>query len=159
MAKGNTQENPSYPRGIVFIDSPSDAPHTTAHLATYASSVRATALVFSVEGLQQRRTIPGSGNSSLLNRQQNPPPVKKTTSSPMPTPVVICKLASLLIGFGKKDYIVEGFSNGFRIHFDGPEVPTYKRNSREAEQNPQAIDSKLKEELEAGQIQGPQPTI
>lgn len=154
MAKGNTQENPSYPRGIVFIDSPSDAPHTTAHLATYASSVRATALVSSVEGLQQRRTIPGSGNSSLLNRQQNPPPVKKTTSSPMPTPVVIT-----FDIVWKEGYIVEGFSNGFRIHFDGPEVPTYKRNSREAEQNPQAIDSKLKEELEAGQIQGPQPTI
>ncbi len=72
----------------------------------------------------------------------------------MPTTVVINKLASLLNGFGKKDYIVDGFTNGFHIHFDRPEVPTQTRNSRVAEQNATLVDNKLKEELEAVRTQG-----
>ena len=71
------------------------------------------------------------------------------------TPIDTKKLAMLLGGFPQKDYIIDGFTNGFQIHFNGPEVAVQSRNSKSALENPAAVDEKLTEEIKAGRIKGP----
>ena len=67
----------------------------------------------------------------------------------------IQKLGPLLDGFPQQNYIVEGFTNGFSIHFEGPELDFEGLNSLSANQNPQEVDRKIQTEIDEGRIRGP----
>lgn len=73
----------------------------------------------------------------------------------LPTPVNAHVFAELLDGYEKKDFIVNGFKNGFFVNFEGDELEVDSPNSKAALDNPEAVDSKLAKELEANRIAGP----
>ena len=73
----------------------------------------------------------------------------------MPTPVKVEVLSKYLEGYENAQYIIDGFTQGFRINFDGPDLPLTSSNSDSANQNPQAVDQKIKKELELGRLAGP----
>lgn len=69
--------------------------------------------------------------------------------------VRVHRFKKLLDGFPQKDYLVNGFSEGFKIHFVGPNEPLMSRNSHTTRLNPTAVDDKLHEEISVGRIKGP----
>ena len=54
--------------------------------------------------------------------------------------------------------IVNGFQYGFSLHFEGSKVPCGFRNLPSADQNPLAVEEKLKKELALGHLAGPFPS-
>ncbi len=58
-------------------------------------------------------------------------------------------------GFPKKDFIVDGFTHGFMIKFEGEEDSFEANNSKAARLNPEAVSDKIRKEVQAGHIAGP----
>ncbi len=75
----------------------------------------------------------------------------------LPTLVKVDNLKILLQGYKPNivDTLISGFSFGFRIHFHGAEQSFEASNLRSALDNSEAVDAKLRKELEAGRIAGP----
>ena len=59
----------------------------------------------------------------------------------LPTPVRVDKLAELLTGYPKDkfEYIIDGFTNGFRIGYSGDHCPQSCGNLRSAKQHPEIV--------------------
>ncbi|XP_033730175.1 uncharacterized protein LOC117319492 [Pecten maximus] len=57
--------------------------------------------------------------------------------------------------YEKKQYLVQGFKEGFRIHYDGGEFKPTCQNLKSAKEFPHIIKDKLQKELKAGRIAGP----
>ena len=73
----------------------------------------------------------------------------------LPTPININVLSTFLDGYSEADYILEGFQNGFMLHFDGPELSLNSTNSASAQENPQIVQEKIKLESSLDRISGP----
>ncbi len=58
-------------------------------------------------------------------------------------------------GFPKKDFTVDGFTNGFMIKFEVEKDSFEANNSKAAWLNPVAVPDKIRKEVEAGHIAGP----
>ena len=60
-------------------------------------------------------------------------------------------------GYNKKEtkFLVEGFTHGFKIPYEGEEGPLLAQNSPSTQQNPQAVQANIDKELLAGRIAGP----
>ncbi len=68
----------------------------------------------------------------------------------LPTPVKLREFEKLLKGFPKKEFIVQSFTEGFKINFEGINEPMEARNSRAAVLNPTYVTDKIRKEVEAG---------
>lgn len=81
----------------------------------------------------------------------------QTIKEKLPTPVIVERLAELLVGYPKDryEYIIDGFTNGFRIGFEGIRSPQSCSNLRSANQHPEIVTAKLGKELAEGRIEGP----
>lgn len=81
----------------------------------------------------------------------------QTIREKLPTPVIVERLAELLIGYpnDRYEYIIDGFTNGFRIGFEGIRSPQSCSNLRSANQHPEIVTAKLGKELAEGRIEGP----
>ena len=55
----------------------------------------------------------------------------------------------------KFEYIIDGFTNGFRIGYSGDHCPQSCGNLRSAKQHPEIVRAKLQKELAEGRISGP----
>ncbi len=55
----------------------------------------------------------------------------------------------------KKSYIIERFTHGFRINYEGDDEAVQSKNSKAALEQTAAVDEKLEKELAAGKIWGP----
>ena len=64
-------------------------------------------------------------------------------------------LAAYLSGCDDAEYIIQGFTEGFRIGFVGPHVHSYARNHKSVTDNEQVFASKISKELSANRICGP----
>ena len=64
-------------------------------------------------------------------------------------------LAEYLHGYPAAPYIIEGFTFGFSISFEGPDSPLTSNNSPSVQQNPQIVAEKLAKELKLNRIAGP----
>lgn len=75
----------------------------------------------------------------------------------LPTPVRVERLSFLLDGYTHStvEFLISGFTNCFPIHFQGVRQLRKAKNLLSALDNPSAVDSKLKKELEAQQLTGP----
>ena len=75
----------------------------------------------------------------------------------LPTPVSASNFASYLVDYDPAlaTFIIDGFSNGFRIPFDGHTPSQSPPNLKSALQNPDIVDQKLQKEMELGRIAGP----
>ena len=109
-------------------------------------------------------TAPGShvrSNMHAQNVSSHIPTIshadKSVISGPLTnvSPVRADRLHKLLLGCPESDYIIQGFTHGFLLDFEGPECPVEARNSQSALDNPSAVDEKLRHELELGRIAGP----
>ena len=73
----------------------------------------------------------------------------------LPTPVKANRLAYYLQNYVGKDYIVDGFTQGFSLHFEGPECETNAKNSTSTIEFEEKIDEKIADELKLNRISGP----
>ena len=78
-------------------------------------------------------------------------------NSPPVMPVRVSALKSLLSTYDPdlKNFLINGFSIGFRIGFDGTSNPLLAPNLRSAEEQPEVLSSKLDKKWSAGCIVGP----
>ena len=74
---------------------------------------------------------------------------------PTASPIKIKTLAEYLHGYPAAPYIIEGFTFGFSISFEGPDSPLTSNNSPSVLQNPQIVTEKLEKELKLNRIAGP----
>jgi hypothetical protein len=91
----------------------------------------------------------------LPNNQNSAQPATASTA----TPINIARLSFWLSGYQapSKEYLLSGFSNGFRIRFQGPSLSVSYRNHSSATRNPQIVRDMLAAELTAQRIAGPFP--
>jgi len=77
--------------------------------------------------------------------------------TPLPTPVKVNSLAFYLSGFDEQcqKKLIDGFTFGFRLHFQGPSKASVAKNLISALQHPEVVDSKLIKERQSGRIHGP----
>lgn len=75
----------------------------------------------------------------------------------MPTPINSKQLEVYLEGYdeNKKQYLLQGFRNGFSLEYQGPRDPFSCPNLKSALENPKVIEDKIKKELECNRIEGP----
>ena len=80
-----------------------------------------------------------------------------TVQPSLPTPVKLKPLVKFLSGYPPDlvQYIIYGFSKGFRLHFQGRQQFFILNNLPSALQNPKFVDKKLRQELAANRIAGP----
>ena len=64
-------------------------------------------------------------------------------------------LILLLDGYVDRDFIIEGFSKGFFIYFDGEECDTMAQNNLSFKENLKVGMEKINEEIQLGRIKGP----
>jgi hypothetical protein len=78
-------------------------------------------------------------------------------NSDIVTPVIPNVLHYLLKGYDVSvvDYLVDGFQNGFDLHYQGPRLFRSSSNLSSASQNPDIVSNKLQKELKTGRIEGP----
>ena len=84
-----------------------------------------------------------------------PPPPRRLSTLPGGSPVHPDRLDLLLDGFHERDYLVQGFTLGFKTHFEGSPESFESRNSLSTNEHPEAVDHKIDEELRLGRIAGP----
>ena len=100
------------------------------------------------QGKQGKGMVPQSVSRDLVRqrqRGQNQPNVQGeqlghqglVVKEPIPTPVIVERLEELLVWYpqDKFEYIIDGFSKGFRIGFSGDHRPQPCVNLRSAEQH------------------------
>ena len=75
----------------------------------------------------------------------------------LPTPVRVERLGFLLDGYTHStvEFLISGFTHGFSIHFQGERKSRTANNLLSALENPSAVDTKLRKELEAHRLAGP----
>ena len=75
----------------------------------------------------------------------------------LPTPIIISRLIHFLAGYSKvaASYLINGFTNGFPIHFEGFRKVLFAPNLLSAHEHPEAVDRKLLKELAAHRLAGP----
>ena len=76
---------------------------------------------------------------------------------PLLTQEMVERLEELLVGYpnDKFDYIIDGFTNGFRIGFTGDRCPQSCIDLRFARQHPDIVQAKIQKEISEGRIEGP----
>jgi hypothetical protein len=72
-----------------------------------------------------------------------------------PSPVIASKLDKFLRGYPLRKNIIDGFTFGFPLHFDGADTNLHSRNSSSATSNPEHVEAKLQTEVALGRIAGP----
>ena len=73
----------------------------------------------------------------------------------LPSPIKVEVLDTLLEKYEYRNYLVQGFSNGFDVHFEGVEKRLDSTNAQNALDNPNIVWSKLEKEIRLGRIAGP----
>ncbi len=81
--------------------------------------------------------------------------VKEANKRNLPTPINVSELSAYLNGYHKQHLIVEGFSKGFVLGYQGSKFAQAKHNARLAEENPQILHQLLEKEVELGRFRGP----
>ena len=119
---------------------------TGAPLNTTASSVATTI----------QSSVANSSKSPRLGEipQQSSHPCLHTA---LPTPVNVAVLSRVLLGYNSRIAyrLIKGFSEGFKINYQGPRITTTAPNLGSAYENPDVVDDKLRKERELGRIAGP----
>ena len=85
------------------------------------------------------------------------PQLPSPTLPTLPTPVRVDRLSFLLKGYTHStvEFLISGFTHGFPIHFQGERQSRKAKNLLSALDNPAAVDSKLRKELEAQLLAAP----
>jgi hypothetical protein len=102
-----------------------------------------------------RKIIP---NLTLGNTSPSTPPPTNPPNS-LPTPIKVKILEYYLQGYdhNKTLYLINGFSHGFPLEFEGPREPSFCFNLKSALDNPAVVRDKLQKELVENRVAGPFP--
>lgn len=73
----------------------------------------------------------------------------------MPTPIKVNNLAIVLQNYPQKQFLIDGFTNGFRIMYDGPNLEYEIPNNRSAAMNERVVTEKIIKEVQLGRVAGP----
>lgn len=73
----------------------------------------------------------------------------------MPTPVNFEVLYQLLQGYDAAAYLLDGFTSGFRLGYDGSRQASTCPNLKSCKDLPDIVQRKIDKELLAGRIRGP----
>jgi hypothetical protein len=84
----------------------------------------------------------------------NPIPSERNKSS-VRTPIQIQKLSEYLTGYLHKTYLIKGFSEGFKLGYLGPRLPSSCSNLKSCSDFPDIICDKLQEEIQEKRLKGP----
>lgn len=100
--------------------------------------------------------------SSQRNTLPEPPPppnplhsIDKPNKTAVVTPIYIHKLSQFLSGYQWANYLIDGFTSGFKLGYLGPRVSASASNLTSCKQHPDIVRQKLNEELQAGRVKGP----
>lgn len=100
-------------------------------------------------------TLPPSEQARIA--QVTPLATPSTTTIELPTPVRIRHLLKYLRGYShaKTEFLFHGFTNGFRLQFEGPRVFRDSQNLKSAVDHHDILMSKISQEIAEGRIAGP----
>jgi hypothetical protein len=84
-------------------------------------------------------------------------PTNETSQTSIPTPVNARRLAHLLQGYddSKTKFLVDGFTEGFRIPIEENWIPQHSTNHASSKQQSNIIGNDIQHELDKGRIAGP----
>lgn len=73
------------------------------------------------------------------------------------SPINVQMLSQYLKGYNQQEanFLLEGFTKGFRIHYEGPRVSLDSKNLKSLNQNPDIVKQKIGKEVQAGRVAGP----
>lgn len=73
------------------------------------------------------------------------------------SPINVQMLSKYLYGYNQQEanFLLEGFTKGFRIHYEGPRVSLDSKNLKSLNQNPDIVKQKIGKEVNAGRVAGP----
>ena len=71
------------------------------------------------------------------------------------SPIKVNILKTLLKDYHNRDYIIEGFTNGFSLGYLGDKCPTMGTNKSSVKDNMQIVQSKIEKEIILNRISGP----
>ena len=103
-----------------------------------------------------QNTLPHSVPPANLKHTPSKQAFQPSLHKPV-TPVKVDRLNFLLSGYetSLRLYLVNGFTFGFRVGFDGERCALHSPNLKSALDQPQIVRTKLRKECEAGRICGP----
>ena len=101
---------------------------------------------------------PKAGSSATTGVTKTGLGQTKALHKTLPTPIKLNKLVYHLRDYPQKDYIINGFKQGFSLHFEGPQLATTSGNSQSTVEYHEKIDKKIKEEVKMDRISGPYPS-
>ena len=75
----------------------------------------------------------------------------------LPTPINSKAMARCLLSYDKLDasILLDGFSMGFPLHYDGPQCMRFSDNHHSALLTPHLVDKKIQHEIDLGRVAGP----
>ena len=134
-----------------------DSPFPKGHAGHFTP---ANTVVAANSSILVSNAVPSTQSASappLINSVPLSPRMDQVFHSRPVTPVKVDRLECLLHGYpaSLKEYLVFGFSRGFRINFVGERHSFQSLNLKSALEQPQIVVSKLNKEREAGRIVGP----
>ena len=99
-------------------------------------------------------SAPSAPGPTLFQHASSKPAHKNKA---LPTPVVVDRLAFWLRGYDedKAQFLIDGFSKGFRVGFQGSCNNTVPPNLKSAHEMPDVVTEHIQKELHAGRIAGP----
>ena len=71
------------------------------------------------------------------------------------TPINIPSLSKILSNYPNKNYLIDGFSEGFHLRYKAPPFSSFSRNHQSATLHANALNDLVDRELSAGRIAGP----
>ena len=102
---------------------------------------------------QTTRIEPYQESQEVSQQKNNRPP--KQVQTKLSTPIKVHILKELIRGYEKSYYLVQGFSEGFKMGVEGNFQSHSFHNHLSVLNDPQAAIKKLQQELDAGRIAGP----
>jgi len=127
--------------------------------ATVSSSINPRKAVPSTpaDGSTSATTARAITNNQPAPVAKGPNKIPPASPTGVTTPINPKALSILLQGYpdDEKEYLINGFTNGFLIPFKGPIPPLCQKNLPSATKHPQVIQNKLEKEIFKGRIAGP----
>ena len=74
------------------------------------------------------------------------------------TPVKVTVLQTLLNGYDDAEYLIDGFTHGFKLGNMGPTHSSFAENLRSCQELPQVVATKIEKEVSQGRVKGPFPS-
>ena len=104
-------------------------------------------------GTKDRKIAETVENGSVPKRKILPK--IRSETNPLPTPIKVNKLTPLLDAYDEKDFVIDGFSQGFDLGYEGDQLSQRCNNNLSVNMNIEAAMQKVQKEVALKRIAGP----